>query len=480
MNETQRNIKRYRAALPGIRERIVASAMLLMVSLSMVVSASFAWYTLSVAPEVSTISTTVAANGNLEIALVGPEGDKPEISQVGDSAAAKDNNLVKANLTWGNLVNLSDISYGLSEISLRPALISGYNMTRAPLYGATYGKDGRVEKVSETYEYTTYTDFGAGNVYFAGGDKMKHGVRAVSSVKYENATGASFEAQIMESVNKAYADTLEKYAAVVDNQLDVGGMKSMDALCKLLEIYVDEQAVRKLSNASYKADYAGVVHYMYNLVNAFCAINDQEGVALCDLTNLVAYKAGTVTKDTLFKDIDAVVAAHKDGSLKSTYKVNLASLDDKVGRYVTNRDNIYKAREELSEYSADSYKPTNSPSGIYWDDIKVAVGYLVNIDEATIAEKGGSPTKIKNISSLGTAALATMVMNASASSPVEVVITEGALADTEQRLGSLMNGTMMKIPVNLKEGVPLLGSYKGTIHAKVKTDATTANPPYNN
>ena len=39
MNETQRNIKQYKAALPGLRERIAASAMLLLVSLSLALKA---------------------------------------------------------------------------------------------------------------------------------------------------------------------------------------------------------------------------------------------------------------------------------------------------------------------------------------------------------------------------------------------------------------------------------------------------------
>lgn len=490
MNETQRNIKRYKAALPGLRERITAAALLLAISLSMVVSASFAWYTISSAPEVSAINTTVAANGNLEIALVNPEGVAPEKSQIGDSSANLNQSLVEANITWGNLVNLSDASYGLSEISLRPALISGYNMTRAPLYGAIYGSDGRVLKIAETYEYVTYTDFGQDIFKFAGGDKMKYGVRAVASVKYENATGESFEKQISGDVDYAYAQTIDLYSKVVDNEKDVGGIKSMDALCKLLEIYVDEQAVRKLEeNPDYMADYADVVYYMYNLVDAFCEINDKEGEALCHLANLMAYKAGTVTQDTLFKDIDEVAVAYKNGTLKSQYKVELVSLENTIGCYIRNRDDIYKAREQLSKYNSDAYKPANNPSGVYWYDTEVdgtkipgignVVSYLVNIDEATIAESGGQPTKIKNISSLGTMTLAQMVMNASEKKPVEVVITKGTLKDTEQRLGSMMNGTKMAIPVNLEKGVPIIGSYSGTIHAKVKTDATDNNPPYN-
>ena len=77
MNETQRRIKAYKKALPHMKERVVAVAMLLAISATMMISASFAWATLSINPEVSGLATTIAANGNREIALSGPEGREP-------------------------------------------------------------------------------------------------------------------------------------------------------------------------------------------------------------------------------------------------------------------------------------------------------------------------------------------------------------------------------------------------------------------
>ena len=88
MNETQRRSKAYKAALPGLRERVIAVALLLAMSVAMMTSATFAWLTISRAPEVSGMSTTVAANGNLEIALAPGDGrTAPAESREGDSAA---------------------------------------------------------------------------------------------------------------------------------------------------------------------------------------------------------------------------------------------------------------------------------------------------------------------------------------------------------------------------------------------------------
>ncbi len=59
MNETQRNIQAYKAALPGLKERVLAVALLLVMSAVMMTSATFAWMTLSRSPEASSIFTTV-------------------------------------------------------------------------------------------------------------------------------------------------------------------------------------------------------------------------------------------------------------------------------------------------------------------------------------------------------------------------------------------------------------------------------------
>ena len=107
--ETRKRIRAYKKALPELRERVIAVALLLAMSVSMLASASFAWITLSSAPEATGMQTTVAANGNLEIALAQGSTSSaavaPGESQVGDSSAAEEQTIVGANVTWGNLVN---------------------------------------------------------------------------------------------------------------------------------------------------------------------------------------------------------------------------------------------------------------------------------------------------------------------------------------------------------------------------------------
>ena len=151
----------------GIRNKLMAAIAMLLVSSIMMVSSTYAWFTLSTAPEVTGITTSVGANGNLEMALLNGKtfGNTGLIaSAVGDSSAVKD--VKDANITWGNLVDLSDISYGLNLIALNPAALNYTDATTQTAVGTTYlqtavyGADGRVAKLEDNtitgvYDSTT-------------------------------------------------------------------------------------------------------------------------------------------------------------------------------------------------------------------------------------------------------------------------------------------------------------------------------------
>ena len=56
--------------MASLRKKLFAAIAMLLVACIMAVSSTYAWFTLSTAPEVKGISTTIGANGNLEMALV--------------------------------------------------------------------------------------------------------------------------------------------------------------------------------------------------------------------------------------------------------------------------------------------------------------------------------------------------------------------------------------------------------------------------
>lgn len=174
--------KKQKVLMPaGIRSKLMAAASMLMVGVIMMVSSTYAWFTLSTAPEVKNISTTVAGNGSLEIALMPTDGLLSNIKAgaVGSNADAK-----TSNTKWGNLVDLSDVSYGLSGIKLYPAQLNttkeGETETLkekgiSPLSIPVYGGDGRIDSTSaENIGLRTYKDGG-----FSG---ESYGVRAIGEM----------------------------------------------------------------------------------------------------------------------------------------------------------------------------------------------------------------------------------------------------------------------------------------------------------
>ena len=127
----------------SIQKKLVAAVAMVLVAAIMVVSSSYAWFTLSTAPEVTGITTSVGSNGNLEMAL----NVDNDVNNIKNGYGATNES---ANETWGNLVDLHYDSYGLSSISLSPARLNmttgdnGHKFGSSYLYTPVYGTDGRV------------------------------------------------------------------------------------------------------------------------------------------------------------------------------------------------------------------------------------------------------------------------------------------------------------------------------------------------
>lgn len=159
-----------------IKSKLMAAICMLLVSSIMMVSTTYAWFTLSTAPEVTGITTAVGANGNLEMALLPQSGALADItSQAGDSVL----DIEERNVTWGNLVDLSDSTvYGLDKVTLYPSQLNESNgaLATSMLSTPTYGADGRVsELVANTF--TGYYNDQTGS--FSPDDL--YGVRAVGT-----------------------------------------------------------------------------------------------------------------------------------------------------------------------------------------------------------------------------------------------------------------------------------------------------------
>ena len=143
--------------MKSIRAKLISAVCMLLVAVTMVISSSYAWFTLSTAPEVSGITTAIGANGSLEIRL-NVDSD------------------INDNHTPGNIVDLSNTTYGLAEIALLPSVINEADgildprFLMIPQYGANGKPTGTTAERTEAGKYD-------GTNFFASGDAT--GVRAV-------------------------------------------------------------------------------------------------------------------------------------------------------------------------------------------------------------------------------------------------------------------------------------------------------------
>lgn len=210
MKESQKRIKLFRDSLPASKQKVLAALLLLIMSAAILITYTYAWFTMSRAPEASKISTSISANGNLEIALCTDNATEPGNSQIGDSVAV-DGNLVRANTTWGNVINLYDNSYGLSEIVLRPAQLNSAGLNTSPLWGAVYEEGGRVTTLDSDYTFFTWDN---GTFTHTG----KYGVRAIGTYKTgtSGSTSAEYDRLKQEFIQK-HNDINKAYAAVMES-----------------------------------------------------------------------------------------------------------------------------------------------------------------------------------------------------------------------------------------------------------------------
>lgn len=506
-SETQKRIEQYKAMLPGMKERVIAVALLLAMSVSMMASASFAWLTISRAPQATGMSTTIAGNGNLEIALasgtryqIDANGDyvldennnkilnellAPGESQAGDSSASVNQTLAGSNITWGNLINLSDSSYGLDNIVLRPAMLTS-TLLDSPLKGKKYTASGRVD--GDGYEVYRYTSWRVNNTGLGVFDatNWSYGVRAIASTVSSSASADAY-LSMAETLYRTAEDYYDKarntYILVITNQTAVNedGFKTkygMDALQGLIQTYAQEQAnalvADKLGGDFNPTDYADQIGYAYQLVLQMQNVLDKEGEALVKLANYQAFvKNKNISTDAFpFKNIEDLMQQYKKANGKLSeeeaegvsddykkYNIQLNSMETYCIDYV----NIRLAAEKLQEL--DNRKDTQK---ILWADISPAVGYLLDINNTKLTNSAGTTIEVGNLRNVGVSVLLSF------KGDVDTVLGDGTWKNVEQRLSSGNKDTLETAnagsPVEINVKVTAARVYSLEMTAKLRTD----------
>lgn len=326
--DTARRIALYHAQLPHLKEKLGVAALGLVIAALVSVSATFAWITLSRAPEVTAIDTTLSANGELEIAL--NRGETPEDADI-DESAAFDEALTVANIRWGNLINLNDPSYGIADLTLRPAQLNTAALTTNPFWSAVYGQDGRITELDSRYIYTRYSE--NDKIFVAADGNKDYGVRAISSYKAQTTgeTASAYEVKY-KAVMAAHTEVNQYYMNSVTSAENVGSLG--DALGTYLQSKVNEKGYGYHRDPSKdSANLEMTPNQVQTLLNMFSGLQtamEKEKTALVALANLQQY---IYAQQEQYKEPYPELTWENIAAGAETY--DIAGKDHKTGKDVT-------------------------------------------------------------------------------------------------------------------------------------------------
>lgn len=366
--------KEYKRRFPGLsvaalRSKLMSTVALLLVASSLLVTSSYAWFVLSTAPEVSGIQTQVGANGSLEVALLNSESwANLDLLDMGDIDESADVQLTEAaNLTWGNLVDLSNPSYGLGQITLNPSRLyiqpdgDGFKINSTLLKTPVYAEDGRVKSL-DTTSAVAY-------VYGTGGFNSEgHGVRAIGT----SATMSVYQLGII-AARSAIATQQSEARTAASNALNeqggaLAGIVVKYAVSNQTEGYTasDVQAIKNLATGLQDA----LNHIETGLRYAFAGYIGSADAAVAQ------------------EQYETAVAAALDGSV---------SLPDLMSAYPGITTIVPEMASYISKLNADQTKVAQAISdcdakiaantALNWNEINALVLPLMDTDNMLVAGK---------------------------------------------------------------------------------------------
>lgn len=382
--EKNREEKRRRVVMPaGIRNKMAAAVSMLLVACIMMVSSTYAWFTLSTAPEVRGITTNVGANGNLEMMLLNKasftsgEDNLGIESDVNQSMAVA--SITKANATWGNLVDLSPQDYGLQSIVINPARLNiqgddgAYYLNETLLMAPSYANDGRVVSVDKATMTGGYSDAGwqwnetADNAY---------GVRVIGTTSGVTARLTAYRAAV-----QARSAAIEGTKALARKSLTDNGQALADIMVKAA---MDESstftrsqveslramvlALEEANNKAWEGIVQTVLAYNLSAANTDQLLDD-------DVANIKDALTGSGT--TIGKLADTYTKS--DGSSANIMKPDRTT--DAIDKWDANKKAIDKSRTEVDGLLSD----TTEGKTYTYKEIRTVVDGLVNKQYATVA-----------------------------------------------------------------------------------------------
>ena len=351
-----------------IKTKLLAAIGMLLVSSIMMVSTTYAWFTLSTAPEVKGINTAVGANGNLEMALLPQDGLLSSITTgVGDSTKA----IEAKNVTWGNLVDLSDSTvYGLDQITLFPSALNAatsdengnpLTLATAMLMTPDYGADGRPSTLNPNtvtgYFDKATTSFAPNNLY---------GVRAVGTASgmtdrqldYRNARSAANTAKA-QAANQA-SQSLNNNGSALANIAIAYGMGAGTATFDATDVASLRSIINDLQGANGVLDRIETAYMQYILAYAASAASGTEDTVWQAVSGAVEAPGAT---------LDSVIAAIGESNLPAALTTAIEQYNDSVEAVAEAHTALQTLETELQD---------NPDATFTWEQIRTAMTPLAN------------------------------------------------------------------------------------------------------
>lgn len=383
-----KNTKELRGYKAGLKSKLMGAVAMLLVSAIMVSSATYAWFVLSTHPEVKGMSTTVGSNGALEIALLNNTtgGHLDQIpANVGNSSAAANQTVQGSNETWGNIVDLSNASYGLEKITLYPAALNAtgtgdavtFENHSALLKYAKYGTDGRITALAadtaagkRNAENTGFFAESTGN--------PDYGVRAIGTT-----TAASAEALALKTAKSNYSAAV----AAAGNSVKTALNTYREQLSTIAMTHANE---KDAASASYTADDVAAINASLDAVKS-AAGKLQEALKWASAARKLSAEGGTTAP-----------------SLESiTLNGDYQEMFDALGTIATD---------------ASTKKITTTKDSYEWDDIQTAYQHLMDTDSMTFQARSGG--KVYTMAEMKTISIADGMAMAGAGA--KITLSKGA------------------------------------------------------
>lgn len=443
--------------ISSIRAKLVSAVAMLLVAVIMVVSSTYAWFTLSTAPEVTGISTQIGANGSLEMALVPADGDLEKItSEAGDGALG---NLLEKNLTWGNLVDLSDEGYGLGVINLYPSKlnINSGVIQDTPVQIPLYGADGRVSDLDATKTMTSVYDSTAQKFYAE--NTISYGVRAIGAAsgmtnlqlnyrdaRSKAATAASNAKTLASQTLNNNGSALANIAIEYGMGADTASFGSSDVVA-LRGLITGTQKVMTNIEESYK---------LY--IAAFATSKAAQDKTVAETVANSIYSTATATGDS-YKSLSELMTVLQDND------VDLNSLVSGLAARISAFE-ATKAKVEAADAALQPLETTlasNPDATFTWEQIKGAMTPLA--DTSKIKVNGFDAGSVKDN-------LGDLVSSVTSQGGLKVSLATGAgvFADIADHCGDYVaDVTIEKVEYN--------GIVLNNMAAKMETK-TSVNPTY--